>query len=134
MTTIIPDFGLAATRQTPPPSLAVTTAQEISAQAQRLAQLPIATEDRRALLTALVEAAECLCGVATVIGTQVHQTALLPSIALPDRVRAEADRLYTEADEAASAFIRARRHLERAIEADEEFVLEQAKAARGGDL
>ncbi|MFC3984947.1 hypothetical protein [Streptosporangium jomthongense] len=61
MTTIIPDFGLAAhlDRQTPaPPSAAVTAAREIAAQAARLKTLPIAPEERAAVLGAIGEAAQ----------------------------------------------------------------------------
>lgn len=121
------------TSSAPAVSTPVELAKKLAAMAEELAQLDISSADRRELLAALDDAAVCLSGVATVIGTQVHQSALRDAPA-GSRVRAEADRLYTEADGAASAFIRARRHLERAMEADEELVLEQAKAARGGDL
>ncbi|MEV4096916.1 hypothetical protein [Streptosporangium saharense] len=127
MTTIIPDFGLAAhlDRQTPPPSPAVTTAQEISAQAQRLAQVPITSEDRRALLAALAEAGQHLAEVAVAISLQIQGEAP-PLSTLGEQPWA---RTLMAVDAAGEGFVRARDAFEAAVEADEDI----ERCEYGGD-
>ncbi|MER7131190.1 hypothetical protein [Streptosporangium saharense] len=127
MTTIIPDFGLAAhlDRQTPPPSPAVTTAQEISAQAQRLAQLNITPKDRRPLLAALAEASQHLTDAAVAISLQIADAA--PPLALLGEQPWA--RTLSAVDEAGAGFIRTRDAFEAAVEADEDI----ERCEYGGD-
>ncbi|MEV8636433.1 hypothetical protein AB0395_32750 [Streptosporangium sp. NPDC051023] len=128
MTTIIPDFGLAAyldRQTTTPPAPAIATAQEIVAQTARLVSLPIAAADRREVLGLLQQAGQHLFDIA--FGVSLQADAEAPAGATLDDQ--PWGRLVDGASEAGLAFAAGRDHLAGAITAVDDLAVEQARQA-----
>ncbi|MER7213534.1 hypothetical protein ABT340_41275 [Streptosporangium sp. NPDC000239] len=126
--TIITDSGLMDLMdlgQLPPTSPAVITAREVAAQAERLASLPTAPEDRREILLLLVTASQHLFDAAVAISLQI--TAEAPPLStLGEQPWA---RMLAAVDAASAGFVQSRDAFAKAVEADED----RAACQYGGD-